>query len=343
MKNKFLLLKLFTLGWYQLFAQTTTFTPQTITSRQNTSENSFTFKGDNTHELIGIRHGGTLASPTATPLGAKLLAIEGAGHTGLEFVSSRAAINMVSTEAWSPTANGTGIEFFTTPNGSNTRVRRMFIHGVNMAIGNHIPEAKFHVQDGSSGVTVANNTVGFFEKNGNNYIQMGAPDTSSQGVLFSRPTGGSMSGSIIYTPTNDMQFNTESGNTRMTISNTGNVGVGTGIPAHKLSVAGSFAFSGKTSLTGVQHNFALAGKSVIYVNGPSASLSGIAGGVEGQIVYVYFDDTTSFTLQHLSTSSATVNRIDTSSGANFIVTSGGGLILMYDSAEQVWRVIGFKS
>ena len=77
--------------------------------------------------IFSLRHGGTIAAPTATGNGANLIRLEGGGHTGSGFTTERGFLQVVSTEAWTATANGTEVNFGTTANGTTSPVTRMSI------------------------------------------------------------------------------------------------------------------------------------------------------------------------------------------------------------------------
>ena len=77
--------------------------------------------------FMSLRHGGSITAPTATFSGANLLRLEGGGYTGSGFTSERGYLQIISTEAWTPSANGTEINFGTTANGSTAVTQRMSI------------------------------------------------------------------------------------------------------------------------------------------------------------------------------------------------------------------------
>lgn len=96
--------------------------------------------------FISRRHGGTISSPTATGNGANLFRFEGAGHNGTAFTSEKGFLQIISTEAWTPTANGTEINFATTTNGTTVSATRMTIaNDGNVGIGTASPDVTLEV------------------------------------------------------------------------------------------------------------------------------------------------------------------------------------------------------
>ncbi len=81
-----------------------------------------------TPAVIGRRANGTPAAPTAVVTGDSLLFIGARGHVGTGISgTSKASIQMLADEAWTPTARGTRIAFFTTTNGTETTSERLRI------------------------------------------------------------------------------------------------------------------------------------------------------------------------------------------------------------------------
>jgi hypothetical protein len=78
--------------------------------------------GANTYPIVGGRMGrGSAAAPAAAANNDVLMRIAGQGYTGTQFVSSSPSkIDFVAGENFSNTNRGTRIEFWNTPNGSNT-------------------------------------------------------------------------------------------------------------------------------------------------------------------------------------------------------------------------------
>src|SRR5262249_1829649 len=74
--------------------------------------------------LQGKGFGGTIASPTATVVNTDMFIIGGSGHNGTSLVLFNAGtIKIKAEENWTSTANGSFINFETTPSGSTTAAR----------------------------------------------------------------------------------------------------------------------------------------------------------------------------------------------------------------------------
>lgn len=213
----------------------------------------------------------------------------------------------------------------------------------SVGIGTGLPDTKLHVANGTAGsVAPTANTISTIENNNDAYLSVLTPAANVGGIVFGNPTANA-AGSLLYSQTlNKMSFKTNTVE-RMMIDGTGKVGVGTTSPNAKLEVAGTFAISGKTTMTGNQNNFNLNGKSVIKVTGGSVyTLTGIAGGADGMIVHIMVTSSTDLILAEDSPSSSLGNRIVTGSNVNITISEGGGATLIYDGDTNYWRVIGFK-
>jgi hypothetical protein len=108
-----------------------------------------------------------------------------------------------------------------------------------VGIGTITPSAKFHVFSGISGVTPNPASQIFVESSSNNYLGVASPDSKESGILFGKPTLGAESGGIIYDASNNMLLRTGGNFNRMTIDNSGKVGIGTTTPQTTLEVLGT--------------------------------------------------------------------------------------------------------
>src|SRR6266540_6012577 len=120
-----------------------------------------------------------------------------------------------------------------------------------VGIGTTAPEANLHVFKGSAGsVTAFSNAPLVVENSTNNYINLLAPDANETGILFGKPEN-NVSGGLIYnhsaTP-NGLQFRTNGNFTRMVLTNTGRLGIGTTAPATELHLVHGNEFFGKNGL-----------------------------------------------------------------------------------------------
>ncbi|MBL9114374.1 MAG: tail fiber domain-containing protein [Verrucomicrobiaceae bacterium] len=108
---------------------------------------------------------GTASAPTAVTANYPLAMFGGRGFTGSGFGSSsttlsNATITMHAAEAFTPTANGTDMRFWTTPTGSTTIAERMRITSTGLVgIGTPSPAGNFEVY-GSGQTTVAVTGIG---------------------------------------------------------------------------------------------------------------------------------------------------------------------------------------
>ena len=82
------------------------------------------------HPLIATRRAqGTVAAPAAVQANDILGRIDAQGFNGTSYALSQAGVDFLTTEAWTPTANGTAIRFYTTPAGSAVGFYRLAIDG----------------------------------------------------------------------------------------------------------------------------------------------------------------------------------------------------------------------
>ena len=299
--------------------------------------------------IIGRFAKGTSSLPLAVEEHDKLFELSGQGYNGVNFSnSSKSSIFFTATENWTATSQGSAINFRTTANGSQFTGNRMTInHDGNIGISTTLPNSKLHVFAGFSGVTPNSSPAVFIEDERNTYINLAAPNANETGVLFGRPDDTGTSGGIIYRANKDMHLRTNGNTTRMTVSSTGNVGIGTTIPAAKLDINGDVVIKKKTLLpatTQTVNNFDRNGASVICTGAAAASaqtitLTGIAGGVDGLMLWIYPTQNFTIRLENEDIGSLEINRIRPTIGSGNILTSRGGATLIYDGNEQRWHVI----
>jgi hypothetical protein len=110
----------------------------------------------------------------------------------------------------------------------------------NVGIGTTSPDQKLHVLKGSAGTITSNpDAIITAENSQAGYIQLLVPNANESGVLFGNVSS-SASGGIIYNnsgTSNGLQFRTNGNSTKMAITSSGNVGIGTTNPIGKLTVS----------------------------------------------------------------------------------------------------------
>ena len=96
--------------------------------------------------IRGSRHGNSITAPTPVLNGTPLLRLEAAGYNGLFFAPPSAAIRFMATENWTGPNNGTEVQFWTTPAGSNVLAQRMKIaDNGKIGIGTDTPQVTLDV------------------------------------------------------------------------------------------------------------------------------------------------------------------------------------------------------
>lgn len=217
------------------------------------TQNLITLDGfANSNSVIFRRASGTAASPSAVTSNATIGAISarGYGATGYSSVS-RAQMLLVTSEAWTDSAQGARITFLTTQIGTTSLTEKMRIDDAgNVGIGTTSPSGygKFAVV-GVAGTPILNYNDGTIT---------GTAGYTSGGVAYS----GSRSNHPIGFLTNDTP--------RMQIDTSGNVGIGnTPSGTYKLEVTGNGYFSTNLTVAGAITNSR--------IDTRTSSLSGSAG------------------------------------------------------------------
>ena len=130
----------------------------------------------------------------------------------------------------------TGIFGFAINTGDGTERMRIDTSG-NVGIGTNDPDAKLHVKSSNSGATTQSGTL-IVEAGSAPSIQILSANSQTQSIKFGDPQDGD-AGRISYShSTNDMTLVTNGGD-RVTIDDTGNVGIGTTSPARQLTLSGN--------------------------------------------------------------------------------------------------------
>lgn len=149
---------------------------------------------------------------------------------------------------WKPVGNEQDRDFLKvgTSEASTNFLDNKYTFG-NNGFGTTTPTRRLHVSNGVSGAISSGSTGILLESNANVYQHFLTPSTAENGLLFGTDTN-SLGSGIIYNNVSNpdgFQFRAGGNFTRMTLTNTGNLGVGTTSPARRLHVANGT--SGATS------------------------------------------------------------------------------------------------
>jgi Chaperone of endosialidase len=191
---------------------------------------------------------GTLAAPTALLLNDTLGNVEFSGYDGTAWapLNGVPSVTGVATQNWAVGAHGSGLSFWTTPNGGTADAERMFIdQSGNVGIGTTTPGAALTVQGTGTGsyqgIEVSDNFTNNTAKGaasiiGPRYANANTPFTGLTTWDDNTNRWVELGGGGWSTPdATEIQFFTapsytetvNQGVARMTINNTGNVGIGT--------------------------------------------------------------------------------------------------------------------
>ncbi|GGD61736.1 hypothetical protein GCM10011514_27240 [Emticicia aquatilis] len=379
---RFLKVCIISFAAWQVNAQNITIRPNKIDADYTNYENVF-LRSTAIPNIVGIRINGTHANPSATQDGNTLLSVEGRGYAGGSFTALNAALRFTATQNWNANNQGTRAEIYVTQNNTTLTSSRLFInHNGKVGIGNYLvtePDHQLEVQqpsDSDKGIGVyryAGDAPSIFgiSANGSNIL----PYPTTSGNILAR-FGGKGHNSVDYTTARaridmvanqnwtttatgaDMQFyTTQSGTStatqKMVIQGNGNVGIGDANPQSKLSVMGDLQLgietknysSNEVSFNALNRN----GKSVIMFRGNgTVNLNGISGGVDGLILTVMTNSTTTLKIwgNYPLANVAASDRIVFAENGGWIldlsvnVKPNSGCMLIYDGTDQVWRVLG---
>lgn len=118
-------------------------TPEGQLHVRGTSANYFDRYGGTASHLVGRSARGTSASPSTTLSGDTIAIFSGAGYDGTSFgTQTSGSMRVVATENLTPTARGTAVQIWTTPNTMITPQERVRIdHNGNVGVGTTSPAA----------------------------------------------------------------------------------------------------------------------------------------------------------------------------------------------------------
>lgn len=215
----------------------------------------FTFDSTGAASVFTCRRGDTTAaSPTALLAAENVCTFGLQGYTGTVYTSTKAQLNLLTTQNWSDTANGTAINFNTTANGS-TVIREVgrFDQSGYLGVGTTTPGALLDLST-TSASTLPGGAFGQLMLS-----DMGA-GTNLKHWLF-----GSDSGALTIGTTSD-KFAT--GTPAVEIDKNGLFGIGTSTPSFQLSVQGKIysATGGYVFPDGTVQTTAAAGGSNFFSN-----------------------------------------------------------------------------
>ena len=140
-------------------------------------------------------------------------------------------------------SNATAIGAFARVDTSNSLVLGSIIgvngatSSVNVGIGTTSPTRRLHVSNGASGGTSNANTGILLESDVNVYQHFLTPNNRESGLLFGSNTASIHGGIIFDNSDEDISFRTGGNTTRMTLINSGYLGIGTATPAGQLELS----------------------------------------------------------------------------------------------------------
>lgn len=105
-----------------------------------------------------------------------------------------------------------------------------------------------------------------------------------------------------------------------------------------VGISASISQTALTYTSGILANTPALGNSVLFqFSATQASIiPGFSGGYGGRLVVIQNTSSYAYTIAHESSSALAAHRITTRTKADLSVTSGAGIVLLYDQATQRW-------
>ena len=131
-------------------------------------------------------------------------------------------------------------------------------------------------------------------------------------------------------------------NERLRIDSSGLIGIATASPATTLDVNGTFSIrSSDNAQTGATVTLTAPTTSTVRLTAATlTSVSGIAGGTNGEKVTLLNKTGASIAINHEDAGATAANRIISGTGASFNLPNNGSIDVIYDSTASRWTVVG---
>lgn len=318
--------------------------------------------GSGTPNLAGRQSSGSSTTPAASTANMGLATFAARGHSGTSFTGNRAAINMDADQAFTATAQGTRITFFTTLNGTTTNTERVRIDNTGkVGIGSTDPLGKLQINHD----TDANDDfphIRLRQLSDLNFGRLRFENSDGTRYFMNKISLGSATPSL-----NNFRW-TYGTSELMRLTGDGNVGIGTAAPDAKLFVVGTQDNNGTVGTFKVSNGandmifdsneIDVSGNNQLYLNNNSTGNVSIGTGggkvgigtntptakldVEGDIVMKKSTVTVAGTYNALNRSSASSIYFNTSGTINLNGIDAGvdGLILYIFCGTSTTLVIG---
>lgn len=224
-----------------LFSSIFTALSQSVTLMPNT-QNQVSVRGYGVQRptFSGYSSQGNFSTPGAAGTARLLIGLYGYGYTGSSFTTEpNAAIELRSSNSYTPTSTGSTITFQTTADGSTTLLERMRITDIgNIGIGTSLPNGNLSFSNSNNSRKIV-----LYEDANNDHQFLGF-GVNSQILRYQIP-------STNYNHIFYAGASTTTSNELMRITGTGNVGIGTNNPISKLHVNTSSNEYGITHSDGI--------------------------------------------------------------------------------------------